>query len=260
MKIGMLSLLSGVDQGKTFLLKNLSVFEGGRSQGNHVLIKDPSVAMSHFRICRNGEEYTIYDLGARTGTRVQDRMVEKVVLKDGDEICVGGVEMRFNLVDESTPGRLASCAPDAVEPARAPIAAEEPDEPEAPEPDEPEPETGELDREAEAARHAVMGTLDVVEGEEKGRIFELGNKPSFSIGRSNTADLRLRDSKVSRVHCYLELVRDHFVVIDNNSSNGTIVNGERVLKTVLKDGDYIRLGFTILRFRQDSPSGVELPV
>ena len=114
MKVGMISLLGGAAAGQTFLLKNLSVFEGGRSAGNHVLIKDPSVAMSHFRICRNENEYVLYDQGAKNGTSINGDAFEKHVLQSGDVIRAGEIEMRFDLVDEDTPGRLASSAPDIV--------------------------------------------------------------------------------------------------------------------------------------------------
>ena len=97
MKVGRLLLLN-VKEEISFLLKNLSVFEAGRSQGNHVLLKHPSVAMSHFRICRNGEEsYVIYDQGAKSGTLVNGEGIEKKYLQEADIIRVGEVELRFVL-------------------------------------------------------------------------------------------------------------------------------------------------------------------
>ncbi len=226
MKIGMISLLSGTDEG-TFLLKNLSVFEGGRSQGNHVLLKDPSVAMSHFRICRNDSDYVIYDQGAKSGTWVNGQTFEKVTLKGGDIIKAGNVEMRFDLVDADTPGRIASSAPELG-------GAKSTDKTAPVEP---------------LVTGDPRALVEVVEGDQKGKVFELAGKEEFVIGRSTNADLRLRDGKVSRSHCIISMVGDHFIVTDNQSSNGTVVNGEKIRKTVLKDGDFIRLGFTILRFK-----------
>ena len=88
----------------------------------------------------------------------------------------------------------------------------------------------------------------MIEGEERGQVFPLLETGQFVIGRSASTNIRLKDAKVSRHHCSVERVRDHFIIADNGSSNGTIVNGEQVNKTVLKQGDYIRIGFTILRF------------
>ena len=115
MQIGCLTILEGAEQGKRILLKNLSVFEAGRSQGNHVCLKDESVAMSHFRIYRSGPEYSVYDLGSKKGTLVNGERIEKVPLHPGDIIGVGTMKMLFDLVDEETPGRLASSAPDSEE-------------------------------------------------------------------------------------------------------------------------------------------------
>ena len=44
------------------------------------------------------------------------------------------------------------------------------------------------------------------------------------------------------------MVRDHHIIVDLESANGTVVNGDRVKKTVLKEGDFIRLGYTMLKY------------
>lgn len=244
MKVGRLLLLN-VKEEISFLLKNLSVFEAGRSQGNHVLLKHPSVAMSHFRICRNGEEsYIIYDQGAKSGTLVNGEGVEKKYLQEADIIRVGEVELRFDLVDADTPGRLASCAPDLEEVMGRGESAM------GSGPDMVTEEVVERPLEMEAGNDHEGSTpcLVVIEGEERGKVFQLLGGKKFVIGRSTSVGIRLCDGTVSREHCTVERVRDHFFVVDHGSSNGTVVNGEPVNKTVLEEGDYIRIGFTILRF------------
>ena len=89
MKVGCLTINNGEDAGKKVLLKNLSVFEAGRSQGNHVFLKDSSVACSHFRVYRSGQQYSIYDLGTKTGTQVNGENVDKMDLASGDNISAG---------------------------------------------------------------------------------------------------------------------------------------------------------------------------
>ena len=113
MKIGCLSIKYADGQETKILLKNLSVFEAGRSQGNHICLKDDTVAMSHFRVYRNAQEYSVYDLGTKRGTQVNGQPVEKVALRPGDVIQAGDLEIVFDLVDDETPGRLASSAPDS---------------------------------------------------------------------------------------------------------------------------------------------------
>ena len=225
MKTGCLIVTYANGQEARILLKNLSVFEAGRSQGNHVCLKDDSVAMSHFRIYRKGAEYSVYDLGTKRGTLVNDQPVEKVALQHGDVIQAGDLKIAFELVDEETPGRLASSAPDSDE------------------------------KDAQAFNGGVLTktrasapTLIVIGGDDSGRRLPLVGKTQFKIGRSVTSDLKLVDAKVSRDHCLVETVRDHHIVIDLESANGTIVNGERVKKTVLQEGDFIRLGFTMIKY------------
>lgn len=224
-KIGCLTVLEGQDAGKRILLKNLSVFEAGRSPGNHICLKDETVAMSHFRVCRNGQDFSIYDLGTKRGTLVNGERVERMDLPEGAVIEAGNVKLQFELVDEETPGRLASSAPDMdVEDGQA------------------------LHGGVLTKTRASTPTLVVVDGDDRGKRLPLIGKPQFKIGRSVASDLRLADGKISRDHCVIESVRDQYIIVDLESANGTIVNGDRVKKTVLKEGDFIRLGFTMLKY------------
>jgi hypothetical protein len=64
------------------------------------------------------------------------------------------------------------------------------------------------------------------------------------IGRLASAHLKLDDTKVSRIHAVIEATSDgqSYSIIDMGSTEGTFVNGEKVSKEKLKDGDEIRLG------------------
>jgi phosphoserine phosphatase RsbU/P len=70
-----------------------------------------------------------------------------------------------------------------------------------------------------------------------------------TIGRSVDNVLEVPDPNMSRRHCVIE-VRDSGEVIltDCNSSNGTKVNGERVVSQELKPGDEIECGSTRMRY------------
>ncbi|MBI4605459.1 MAG: FHA domain-containing protein [Planctomycetes bacterium] len=220
-----MTIENGAEQGKRILLKDLSVFEAGRSPGNHVCLKDPSVAMSHFRVYRKGDDFSVYDLGTKRGTLLNGTPVEKGPLSPGDRLQVGDVVLTFDLVDEATPGRIASSAPDSDE------------------------------RDAQAMNGGVLTktrasipSLVVIDGQDRGKHLALVGKEQFRVGRSVASDLKLVDGKISRDHCMVEAVRDQFIIIDLESANGTVVNGERVRKTVLKEGDMIRLGYTMLKY------------
>jgi len=65
----------------------------------------------------------------------------------------------------------------------------------------------------------------------------------FVIGRGNDCDLRLRDPNISRHHCMIRLRPPEVTLFDLGSSNGSYVNGNRVIAQVtLQSGDEIRLG------------------
>src|SRR2546422_5781183 len=69
------------------------------------------------------------------------------------------------------------------------------------------------------------------------------NQAEFLIGRAADCDLRLRLSDVSRHHCLIRVGPNEAALVDLGSSNGTYLNGHRVLSQApLHSGDEIRLG------------------
>jgi putative nucleotidyltransferase with HDIG domain len=60
----------------------------------------------------------------------------------------------------------------------------------------------------------------------------------------------LIDAKVSRNHAKIVAIHDGFLIEDMESSNGTLVNGEKIETRLLKSGDTITIGFTELRFSE----------
>jgi two-component system, cell cycle response regulator len=72
-----------------------------------------------------------------------------------------------------------------------------------------------------------------------------------TIGRDDSAEVRMSDAGVSRSHARILTRPDGIVyLVDLESSNGTFVNSERITgPTFLADGDQIRVGFTsVLKF------------
>ena len=74
-------------------------------------------------------------------------------------------------------------------------------------------------------------------------------RPVTVVGRGAEADLRLPDTGVSRAHAELRLTGDVVRVVDLDSTNGTVVNGQRVRESDLADGDRLDIGATSLVFR-----------
>jgi hypothetical protein len=72
------------------------------------------------------------------------------------------------------------------------------------------------------------------------------------IGRSEENDVFLVDPSVSRAHAVVEIDGTDPVVRDLGSTNGTYVNGERVEARLLRDGDELTFGNTLMRFEWTS--------
>lgn len=64
----------------------------------------------------------------------------------------------------------------------------------------------------------------------------------YVIGRNDLADITLDDPYVSKTHAMLQVFGNAIVLIDLNSTNGTLVNSQMALKRVLRNNDIISLG------------------
>jgi len=88
--------------------------------------------------------------------------------------------------------------------------------------------------------------LLVQQGPQAGQAFAL-NKPIITIGREAGNDIVLEGPQVSRYHTRLTLQGGVYVVEDMGSTNGTFLNGQRVLRpTPITPGDMIGVGEGIL--------------
>ncbi|MDH5508435.1 MAG: FHA domain-containing protein [Anaerolineae bacterium] len=78
-------------------------------------------------------------------------------------------------------------------------------------------------------------------------------KPIVNIGRKLDNHIVIHDPRISRNHAQIRLMEGQFVILDLNSTGGTLVNGQQITKSVLYSGDSISLAGVILKFVQDAP-------
>ena len=64
----------------------------------------------------------------------------------------------------------------------------------------------------------------------------------MSIGRSDKNELVIQDGTVSGQHCKIEYRSNQYMITDMDSTNGTMVNGNKVSTSEVKQGDKIQLG------------------
>jgi hypothetical protein len=93
-----------------------------------------------------------------------------------------------------------------------------------------------------AARGAASFTLRVVRGMPPGGSFPVERE--VLVGRGEEADVALADPLVSRRHARLVPLAGAVELTDEGSANGTFVNGERVVRAVVRAGDRIAFGDT----------------
>lgn len=91
-------------------------------------------------------------------------------------------------------------------------------------------------------------SLLVIQGVDQGTRFEI-ESGRIRIGRGAQNEIRILDTEVSRRHATLTCENDRCVLQDDNSSNGSFVNGQAVRSQTLRNGDQIQVGRTILLFQ-----------
>jgi two-component system, NtrC family, sensor kinase len=72
--------------------------------------------------------------------------------------------------------------------------------------------------------------------------------PVASFGREPANTMVLQDQRVSRLHARLSWTEQGWLLEDLQSRNGTYVNGERIASRLLRNGDQIQLGSTVMHF------------
>jgi len=96
----------------------------------------------------------------------------------------------------------------------------------------------------------LVATLRVVEGDDRGQALRL-DRSVITIGRGSACDLVLSDDRVSADHLTISFRNGEFRVRDNESTNGTLLNGSPVTEYALRDGDQIRVGHTVFQMEID---------
>jgi pSer/pThr/pTyr-binding forkhead associated (FHA) protein len=90
-------------------------------------------------------------------------------------------------------------------------------------------------------------TLRVLDGADRGKLFE-EVEPPVTIGREEGNSVQLNDERISRFHLKIQEDQGKLVLTDLESTNGTRVNGEDTQLRILRFGDVISLGRSVLLF------------
>jgi len=89
--------------------------------------------------------------------------------------------------------------------------------------------------------------LRFISGKYQGGEFPMLPNKEIVVGRSSDLDMVLVEEMVSRKHARIAYENDNVVIEDLGSTNGTFVNGEKIKRAHLKEGDRVLIGTSILK-------------
>lgn len=89
--------------------------------------------------------------------------------------------------------------------------------------------------------------LRFISGKYQGGEFPIVNDKPIIVGRSSDLDMVLVEDMVSRKHARISMQTDQIWIEDLGSTNGTFVNGEKIKRARLKEGDRVLIGTSILK-------------
>lgn len=236
LRVAWLTFLTGPQEGRSVLLFRDENTLGRDELADVPLFGDPSVQRRH--ACLTLKPAPIISIASPIAElQVDGFPVRDAALADGSLIEIGRHRLRFyhREVDEMPP------VPPPAEPKPAAAGA-------APARGRPRARTPQ--ESAEAYTPGMPVVLRVATGSAAGRVMTLSQ--GVTLGRETDNDLTLLDPKVSRYHARIEPRDGSWVLSDLGSTNGTRLNGLRVVRAGLVPGDFIYLGDTVISVEEPS--------
>ena len=76
----------------------------GRGSDAVLAVAEPTISRLHAALERDGDAFTLEDLGSTNGTRVNGRREERARVRDGDEIELGRLQLRLRAPSNAARG------------------------------------------------------------------------------------------------------------------------------------------------------------
>lgn len=192
----------------------------GRSRNCDIFLEDLAVHRTQASILHTPAGYVLRDDHGSGDSLVNGQPIREQLLTDGDVLCFGNTQLTFFAHEGTRPFQLASSRGRELQIGKKPESSGSP-----------------------------VARLDLVSMRGTSRSFEL--LPEMTIGRSRECDIFLEDLAVSRLHATIhEVGEGAYEIEDNHSASGTFVNGMRITRYRLINGDVIQIGSNALTFRR----------
>ncbi len=204
---------------------DVPVITVGRNEDNTLMLRDAKVSRYHLRFVRQPDgTYIAEDIDSANGTWIGDYRIARIALSDGMTLRVGP----FTLVAQN-PRPVHS--DETILPNSAGVYSHET-----------------IVHGSSIAVASPPGTPDwtlvVSDGQGERRVPLTGD--SFTIGRGARCNLILRDPNVSVRHASIERRGSTLTVVDDGSTNGTFLDGDRITTAPLTPGRVLMIGETRL--------------
>lgn len=256
----MLKLVISDDEGKTMVIPltrdELTI---GRKDGNSIRLTERNVSRRHARIVKRSEGFVLEDLASYNGIVINGaRLAEPKPMRGGDQILIG--DYKLQVVEEA--GAQPTPPPPAPPPAAsehaAPLLAATPSTNPGG-----APGLAALNDPLAPASAASAPVPDSIKGMRVVFLAPAGvpapvmlDRLPMILGRSESADIALAFSSISREHARLFCEEDKLFIEDMGSSNGIQINGEKCRKGELSPGDMVQLGVVEFRVARRGDSTV----
>jgi pSer/pThr/pTyr-binding forkhead associated (FHA) protein len=212
----------GAQMGKRLdLWKNVTTL--GRSRDCDIFLEDLAVHRKQASIVKTTQGYLLRDDHGAGDCLVNNQSVTSKILEDGDVLCFGNTHLTFSGHEGTRPFQLASSRGQELKLLK-----------------KLDPDTSSIAKLDLSNTHGMIGSYDLREKET-------------TIGRSRECDIFLEDLAVSRLHATIRQLADgNYEIEDRRSATGTFVNGMRITRYRLMEGDAVQIGSSTLSFRQSS--------
>ncbi|MBN2143263.1 MAG: FHA domain-containing protein, partial [Candidatus Aureabacteria bacterium] len=195
----------------------------GKSKEADVMVNDTQVGDLQIKIIREGERFQVCDLNSGFPTRLNNQILESPFpLVAGDIITMGKTQIHF--MERSASEEIPKEKPKEADAGKTQFMTV-------------------FKVEEEKAKGRLVG----VSGQVKGRVFPI-NKDKISIGRDPSNDICIDQDGLSRAHAILEIGEKTITVLDFNSTNGTFINGKKIVSEVIKPGTVVQFANAALRY------------
>ncbi len=192
----------------------------GRSRDCDIFLEDITVHRKQASIVRTAAGFVLLDDHGKGDSFVNGNSVKEQLLRDGDQLLFGNTRLTFYGHEGTRPFQLATSRGRELHIMKSP-----------------DPNSSTIAKLDLASMRGAMRSFEVL--------------PEMTIGRSRECDIFLEDLSVSRLHATIHLLPDGgFELEDHYSASGTFVNGMRITRYRLLEGDVVQIGLNRLTFRR----------